>query len=1510
MEAQQGRFDFNDGGTYIGHWQRGCAHGLGVSTGPNGVGEYSGRWDAGFETCGVYVWPNGNSYAGTWAKGKRHGVGQQIRGRWLYQGQFTDGICGPFGVKTTLNGKSSYEGCWSMNRFEGYGIETCSDGSIYAGSWSKGLRHGLGVRRSYLGARTPTIQLQATDELSVISSVADKSNQPASAARQSTPEIGVSVGDSKCADIMVEARASRKAQIGRSIMKRLRKQYSAIELGYSASPGRMSLACMSPVPSSALGPALCNVGTYTGPKETECSAVAVATANSEGSLKIKPPESLDRSTSAVLEVYAGEWYEDKRSGYGVWICSTGLRYLGEWADNQRHGYGILHYPDGTQDEGQFMANQLSTRVNRKNRIHILRQNKLKDLVELTVVRATAAANEARNISAEQAREKAQLARKIAQDAASVISEAREASEKARVLASQIDPHFHQPGPEWEAKKRIVAPSTLRPLEPKPMDPTVDLVMEMSSGSLSQVDKRQARAVRFGRLWQTKIRKGKLQQLFSVDSSSQSNGHRLSNFFDTFERFAQLSNPSYTGLAIIQPTDKLDFSRNESFDECISEDGTGKQTSGLHRRILKHRSASVSEDLLDDRGGHPMCASRRVSHQNPEECASELTLSQRAIHFKEGSVLQSQKSPDSVGPLTKDDVTETVPKLPSPSRSPEKIHPDYLSVRFFTPEHSGESSSYQKPAEFAVPSESPSSDTLIALNFNQESNWRNVCCSSTKVDPVNRTVYSPITYTARTEDPVCQTTSVTVGNFSKIQAISIESHLSHNPQFVEQQQQTFQNTLSSQLGQHAPKLGSQKKKTQDSGYISSDRSFSLRNSTQSIARHSSVNPFEDRSYRTPSNLTTEPSIRGMQTCNSQRMPDFAEFSPKSTGAPPDPKKPRSVTELESSPLGRSDCKSVTTRRKLAALRTRRCRNYFGNYSSSPHGAEGLSPKAGQTKRSGYSSDLPVSQCNEQTSVHSTPYYAPVAMHQRMIPQMHNISNTYPDEELIFSDGDAVSLGSECSLPTIRSAPLNHTVPSFGIRPSNGQECTAENELIAFQLTKQNALERKTNDTRFTVPSWYACGSPSDLHNMGQLELLNRNKIRVAIPSSPYQQFRTKLSSHIPASAWTSNGACYSLDQNRCQTQPVLVSSLAQQSHYIPHDRYSLFSQTIPTGYQSGEVRDPQNNEVHFFHPQLPVIFRESSDERVLRVPHRAHSVEVTDDWAFCGNPYCPSRRDLYSYSRMSEHLKTKRSHSGQKYYSPVANSSLKNHRPVNPYSIRHPSHQDSGTPVNEQPLKQEPPQRSQEVSDKCPFLTNITVIKAPSVNTVDPNSGENTSHSELGAQSKTSHWSAFTCFEDCMDRSNMSGAHNHTEVKHTRRISWPRQLIQQAPPESKSPSRRNSELSNSSSTIIASSSSPPTPTSQEPSYSRVESLTSHKKRSELREGQVASLTEQSNKRRLEHENHLLAWLQGDQTVLRSFKVWIGQNAAGVAMFLLNLIVLILVVIVSHLNGSSRSRQPEN
>ena len=47
-----GKFDFDDGGCYVGGWEAGRAHGYGVCTGPGAQGEYSGCWAHGFESLG------------------------------------------------------------------------------------------------------------------------------------------------------------------------------------------------------------------------------------------------------------------------------------------------------------------------------------------------------------------------------------------------------------------------------------------------------------------------------------------------------------------------------------------------------------------------------------------------------------------------------------------------------------------------------------------------------------------------------------------------------------------------------------------------------------------------------------------------------------------------------------------------------------------------------------------------------------------------------------------------------------------------------------------------------------------------------------------------------------------------------------------------------------------------------------------------------------------------------------------------------------------------------------------------------------------------------------------------------------------------------------------------------------------------------------------------------------------------------------------------------------------
>lgn len=122
-----GRFEFDDGGCYVGDWEEGRAHGYGVCTGPGAQGEYSGRWSRGFESLGVYTWPSGNTYQGHWSQGKRSGVGVERKSKWSYKGEWSHGLKGRSGVWESHSGVA-YEGMWREGLQDGYGMETYADG--------------------------------------------------------------------------------------------------------------------------------------------------------------------------------------------------------------------------------------------------------------------------------------------------------------------------------------------------------------------------------------------------------------------------------------------------------------------------------------------------------------------------------------------------------------------------------------------------------------------------------------------------------------------------------------------------------------------------------------------------------------------------------------------------------------------------------------------------------------------------------------------------------------------------------------------------------------------------------------------------------------------------------------------------------------------------------------------------------------------------------------------------------------------------------------------------------------------------------------------------------------------------------------------------------------------------------------------------------------------------------------------------------------------------------------
>ena len=124
-----GRFEFDDGGFYVGEWENGQAEGFGVCTGPKNMGKFEGLWQSGTEASGVYTWPFGMVFKGEWEHGYRNGYGvekrQQVEGSIItFSGQWLNGLKHGSGiVQIGKIAKSSYEGTWKIGHQDGYGIE-------------------------------------------------------------------------------------------------------------------------------------------------------------------------------------------------------------------------------------------------------------------------------------------------------------------------------------------------------------------------------------------------------------------------------------------------------------------------------------------------------------------------------------------------------------------------------------------------------------------------------------------------------------------------------------------------------------------------------------------------------------------------------------------------------------------------------------------------------------------------------------------------------------------------------------------------------------------------------------------------------------------------------------------------------------------------------------------------------------------------------------------------------------------------------------------------------------------------------------------------------------------------------------------------------------------------------------------------------------------------------------------------------------------------------------------
>ena len=85
-----------------------------------------------------------------------------------------------------------------------------------------------------------------------------------------------------------------------------------------------------------------------------------------------------------IEVYMGEWKQDKRTGYGIAERSDGLKYEGEWFNNKKNGYGVTTFKDGTKEEGKYRNNVLSSDKKKTAKLLLLRSNKIRQKIDAAV----------------------------------------------------------------------------------------------------------------------------------------------------------------------------------------------------------------------------------------------------------------------------------------------------------------------------------------------------------------------------------------------------------------------------------------------------------------------------------------------------------------------------------------------------------------------------------------------------------------------------------------------------------------------------------------------------------------------------------------------------------------------------------------------------------------------------------------------------------------------------------------------------------------------------------------------------------------------------------------------------------------------------------------------------------------------------------------------------------------------------------------------------------------------
>jgi hypothetical protein len=345
----EGFMRYANSDTYLGHWSRNVYHGEGTLTYVKSKGSYSGTWYFGVKQgIGKRVYGSGAEYEGEWLANERcgKGVGKTAQGD-LYVGAWLEDLYHGEGSLVVCTG-DRYQGGFVRGKFCGLGRFEYEGGGYYEGEYRAQLRMGcpaIPADRWFWRAWKRMPRTHIYDPLSgELLTVRGRKVKKGEMVEEEVKDPKL-IPPSQRLQSALEESAERKNKV-RQERETLEKSMEALSANARKAALERYLRKRGKQPDDFRPPIL--VGT------DHDKAFIKAGGREDAVLKLAAD---GKRHGHGVRVYAdstryeGEWFQDKRCGFGVLVGGgeRGARYEGTWYNDLRHGAGVESYGNSRGD---------------------------------------------------------------------------------------------------------------------------------------------------------------------------------------------------------------------------------------------------------------------------------------------------------------------------------------------------------------------------------------------------------------------------------------------------------------------------------------------------------------------------------------------------------------------------------------------------------------------------------------------------------------------------------------------------------------------------------------------------------------------------------------------------------------------------------------------------------------------------------------------------------------------------------------------------------------------------------------------------------------------------------------------------------------------------------------------------------------------------------------------------------------------------------------------------------